>query len=131
MPDNRTIQSYVNNFRRKLSPYLTSGVGVACTVYPSTAPGAVLEFSLGKGQQNADHFARPRANVNASLDTIPQTAFTDSTGLSFSGTSMVIEAPSRIIIIKGDDSREEWDEKATDADVRKVLKEAKKALRKS
>ena len=126
MDDEPKIQRYLNNFRKNLSPYLKSGVGVTSTVYPSTGPGAVLEFSVGENLKSDDRFENTQANVNASLDTVNQTALVGTENLTFSGTSTVVQAPNRFIIIKGGDSEEQWGEEATKNDVRKLLKNIRK-----
>jgi hypothetical protein len=48
MDKEATIHSYVNNFRTKIRNHLKPDVGIDCVIYPSTGPGAILEFKVGE-----------------------------------------------------------------------------------
>ena len=124
MKDKRTIQTYINNFRRRISPYLKPGIGLASEVHPAEEGGAILEFSIGPGLENDDKYQEVSATVSQALATIPQHTFSGHLeGFKFSGTNLIME-DNRIIVIK-DDSISEWDDKAAQSDVLKLLPKSK------
>jgi len=99
MEDKKTIQTYVNNFRRHLSPNLKPGVGVSCSVHPAEEGGAILEFSLGPSIENIDEYQETSATVSGALSSIPQNAFGGNLeSFRFSGTNVIMEK-ERIIFI--------------------------------
>lgn len=120
MKDKKTIQTYVNNFRRRLSPYLKPGVGLSCTVHPAEEGGAILEFSLGPSIVNTDLYQESGTTVSGSLASIPQHAFGGNLeGFRFAGTNVIMEK-DRIILIK-DDSPSEWSDDAAEMDVSRIF----------
>lgn len=115
------IQKYINNFRRHLAPYLKPGIGVISTVYPARQSGAILEFKLGSEHGNDDEFKDVLSSVNDALSQVQQRAFGGNLeGFRFSGTNYVME-DGRIILIKGEDGDEEWNDKAAQRDVSRLL----------
>ncbi len=121
MQDTKIIQSYINNFRRHLSPYLKPGVGLACKVIPVEAEGAILEFSLGPDFKNEDKYLSPEDTVNAALKNIQQRMFGGNLdALRFAGTNISME-PNRIILIKGEDKFSEWDDNGARNDVSRIV----------
>jgi hypothetical protein len=122
MEDQDKIRSYVDKFRGKFSPHLKPGVGMTCTIYPSTQSGAILEFSLGPDQPNVDNFMPSGTTVTASLQQIDQRGFSGNlSGVTFAGTNTILEPPNRIILIKGGDGPDDWGEEATEVDVNRIL----------
>jgi hypothetical protein len=120
MKDKKTIQTYVNNFRRRLSSHLKPGIGLTCDIHPAEEGGAILEFSLGPSIENDDRYQETSETVSTALSTIPQHAFGGNLeGFKFSGTNVVMEN-DRIIFIK-DDSPSEWSDDAAENDVFKIL----------
>lgn len=75
MKNKQTIQQYINNFRRRLAPYMRPGIGLACTIFPANSQGAILEFKIGTGISNTDEFRPESETVNDALAGIPQRAF--------------------------------------------------------
>lgn len=115
------IQSYINNFRRHLTPYLKPGIGVVSVIHPAQKPGAILEFKLGPAHGNDDEYKNVQTSVNDALRNINQSAFGGNLGgFHFSGTNYVIE-DGRIIVIKGEDGIDEWDDQAAQRDVSQLL----------
>lgn len=115
------IQTYINNFRRYLVPHLKPGIGIVSTAYPAQQHGAILEFKLGSECQNTDEFKAVQSSVNEALRKINQKAFGgDLAGFHFSGTNYVME-DGRVIVIKGEDSDDEWGDKAAQRDVSLLL----------
>ncbi len=120
MKDKKTIQTYVNNFRRRLSPHLKPGVGVSCSVHPAEEGGAILEFSLGPSIENTDKYQEISTTVSGALTSIPQNAFGGNlAGFRFAGTNVIMEK-DRIIFIK-DDSPSEWGDDAAEKDILSIL----------
>jgi hypothetical protein len=120
MKDKKTIQTYVNNFRRRLSPYLKPGIGLVSNIHPADEGGAIIEFSIGPSIENDDNYQVTTTTVSGALSTIPQHAFGGNLdGFKFSGTNLIME-PNRIILIK-DDSPSEWSDEAAKTDVSKIL----------
>jgi hypothetical protein len=121
MEDKKIIQTYINNFRRRLSPHLKPGVGMTCDIHPVKESGAILEFSLGPGLASGDQFEVPSATVTSALSSIQQSAFGGHLeGFKFAGTNVLLEKNHRIILIK-DDSLSEWDDNAAKIDISKIF----------
>ena len=121
MKNKQTIQEYINNFRRRLAPYMRPGIGLACTVFPANSQGAILEFKIGPGISNTDEFRPESETVNEALTEIGQQAFGGNlSGFKFSGTNIIMEV-NRIILIKGEDDPSQWNDSAADADVKRIL----------
>jgi hypothetical protein len=121
MHDHERLQGYVNNFRRHLSGHLRPGVGMSSQIHPARGEGAILELSLGAGTTNQDQFAEATDTVNQALHHVPQRLVGGNLdGVRFGGTNISLE-PQRIVIIKGDDSDDEWNDMAARRDVQKIL----------
>ena len=121
MKNKQTIQEYINNFRRRLAPYLRPGIGLACTVFPANSQGAILEFKIGPGISNTDEFRPESETVNEALTGIEQRAFGGNlSGFKFGGTNAIME-DNRIILVKGEDDPSQWNDSAADADVKRIL----------
>ena len=120
MKNKKTIQTYVNNFRRRLSPFLKPGIGLVCNIHPADEEGAILEFSIGPSIENDDNYQTTTTTVSGALASIPQHAFGGNLdGFKFAGTNVIMEK-DRIILIK-DDSPSEWSDEAAQMDVSKIL----------
>ena len=120
MKDKKTIQTYVNNFRRRLSSHLKPGIGLSCNVHPADEGGAILEFYLGPSIENDDNYQEVSATVSGALASIPQHAFGGNLkGFRFAGTNVIMEK-DRIIFIK-DDTPSEWSDAAAEKDVFRIL----------
>lgn len=114
------IQSYINNFRRRIAAYLRPGVGLSCIVHPSESDGAILEFQLGPAIENDDVYRNVAATIGKALSGIEQRAFGGNLdGFHFGGTNLILE-PNKIILIK-DESESEWNDSAAEKDVERVV----------
>lgn len=122
MHDHNTIQSYVNNFRRHISPYLKPGIGLSFKIYPAQEQGAVLEVSMGQNIPNEDHFESLTTSANAALvESVPQRLVGGNIyAIKFSGTNISME-PDRIILIKGGDDPNLWNDQAAKNDVERII----------
>jgi hypothetical protein len=121
MNDRQTLQNYINNFRRHVAPFLRQGVGLTCSVYPAETGGAILEFTIGPTVANDDVFKPAERTVNDALAKINQKAFGGNlSGFRFGGTNVVME-DNRIIMIKGEESVENWNDSAALKDVKRIL----------
>jgi hypothetical protein len=120
MTDEKIIQEYINNFRRRFVKYLQTGIGIICRVYPALSGGTILEFTIGPGIKNDDVYNEASPTVNDALSRIKQQAFGGHlSGFVFSGTNVIIEG-YRIILIK-DDAPSEWGDSAAEQDINSVL----------
>jgi hypothetical protein len=125
MKDNIILQSFINNFRRHIAPFLKPNVGLTCKIFPVKQGGAILELTIGVGIANDDLFESVTSNVSEALGKVKQHAFGGNlAGFKFSGTNVVMEE-SRIILIKGEDDVNAWDDKAALADVNRILPPSK------
>lgn len=116
----KQIQTYINNFRRRLARYLKPGIGLNCSIYSASSGGAILVFQIGSSVENDDVYQPPSPNLGQALAHIEQRAFGGNLdGVRFGGTNVILE-PGKIIFIK-DDSDSEWSDAAAAKDVRSVL----------
>ena len=121
MQHTQTIQNYINNFRRHLSPYLNPGIGLACKVFPAESEGAILEFSIGADISNEDQYMTTDKSVNEALKKIEQRMFGGNLdAIRLAGTNISMES-NRILLIKGEDKISEWNDKAAGNDVKRIL----------
>lgn len=113
------IQSYINNFRRHITPFLRPGIGITCRIYPAKSGGAVLVFQLGTGLENDDLYQPESSSLGNALSKIEQRAFGGHLdGISFGGTNVILEQ-DKLIFIK-DSSSAEWSDRASEKDVLRV-----------
>ena len=120
MTSKSAIQSYINNFRRRIARFLRPGIGLNCTVYPARTGGAVLEFKIGPEVENDDTYKEATSSLGAALSKIEQRAFGGNLdGFHFSGTNVIMEA-NKIIFIK-DGSTSEWSDSMAEKDVQRIV----------
>jgi hypothetical protein len=109
-----------------LSPFLKPNIGLSCNAFPTDSNGAILEFTMGEGIKNDDEFMDIEPTVSDALSKIEQKAFGGNlSGFQFGGTNVIAEG-NRIIIIKGDDNLDQWDDRSANDDVKKFLPTSKK-----
>ena len=114
------IQSYINNFRRRLAPFLRPGIGVQCSIYPATPGGAILAFKLGPAVENDDVYEPTSASLGKALSQIEQQAFGGNVeNFHFGGTNTILEGDKLIFIKDGSDV--EWSDQAAAKDVKAVV----------
>jgi hypothetical protein len=114
------IQTYVNNFRRRVARYLRPGIGLSCSIFPATTGGAVLVFHLGPNVENDDIYKPEATSLGLALSNIEQHAFAGNLeGVTFAGTNTILE-PDKIIFIK-DGSHDVWSDAAAAKDVLAIL----------
>ena len=114
------VQAYINNFRRRIAPFLRPGMGLHCNVYPASSGGAVLVFRVGPNVENDDEYQSAYPSLGSALSQIEQRAFGGNLeGFTFGGTNVILEE-DRIIFIK-DGSLTEWSDSAAEKDVQSVL----------
>ena len=119
------IQSYINNFRRRLARVLKPGLGMLCNIYPSDDGGAVLEFKIDSASENDDIYHESSKNLGTALSNIRQRAFGGNLeGFTFGGTNTILE-DNRLIFIK-ESSPSEWSDKAAAKDVSALLQNSQR-----
>lgn len=118
-------QSYINNFRRRISPYLKQNIGIKCNVYPSKDGGGILEFTIGQNLENEDIYKDECESLGDALSQIEQKAFGGNLrGFTFGGTNTILE-PSRIIFIK-EANLNEWHDNSAAKDVGNMVSASRK-----
>lgn len=129
MPNKNVIQSYLNNFRRHIYPYLKPSVGINAIVYPCEEEGAIISFCLGQNRSSCDDYKKKNKTITNVLKSNNLSHFFEEKipdkkieTLKFKGTNYIMEG-HHIILIK-DDSPAQWNDKKSKDDVKKVLSEA-------
>jgi hypothetical protein len=121
MQNLKQIQGYINNFRRHIAAFLKPGIGLACKVRPAEKEGAILEFILGSGVENDDEYFPAEETVNAALKHVQQKMVSGNIdGIKFGGTNISME-PNRIILIKGEDDDNLWNDEGAKHDVERIV----------
>ena len=114
--DKDKYQTYINNFRRRLTPALKPGIGLSCNIFPSEDGGAILEFTMGNATENDDEYKDVSESLGVALSNIEQKAFGGNlSGFNFGGTNTILEN-NRIIYIK-EAAEVEWGDSAAQKDV--------------
>ncbi len=117
MVDRQVVIEYLNNFRRLLSKYLKSGVGVQTTSYPFDG-GVIMVVELGSGIVTKDENrtksnnlkeALHRTNLFEEADFVPE----------IPGTSILLSM-NKIVILKTTDSKQ-WSEDSAKVDITNVI----------
>lgn len=125
MKKKKILQTYINNFRRHLTPNLRPGIGLACKVFPVKKDGAILEFTLG-AVENDDEYAVVSETVNVALENIQQKMVGGNlSGIKFGGTNISMES-ERIVLIKGEDDDSLWNDAGAKGDVQRLLQGSKR-----
>ena len=120
MEDKDTIQNYINNFRRDISPHLKANIGIQSNVYPCQKDGAIIEFNLAASGTSTDSIQTTSGTISQALSNIEQRAIGGNLdGLLFSGTNYILES-NKILLIKDNDPKE-WSEQQAKIDVNKIL----------
>jgi len=129
MMKKETIQSYLNNFRRHIYPYLKPNVGIKAIVYPCNADGAIIKFSFGENNSSSDEYEKKNERITAALKSNNLLRFfekeiADSAldTVKFKGTNYIIE--SRNVILIKDSSPDQWNDKKSEEDVKKLISTA-------
>lgn len=115
------LKKYAELFESRLKQYLANGISVHTKIYPSTGEGAVYEFILDGNDKGKLIMMPPLQSVGDILSIIPQKMIGgDMRNVKFKGTNLSLEN-NRILVIKGEDDREQWSGSAAIADVDRVV----------
>ena len=107
MKKSSKLKKYNELFKRNITSYLAPDVAIKTTIYPVEGQGAVFEFEFNKDSDNSETISRMRPTVGRVLSDIPQNLIGGNTeGITFGGTNLLMEG-NRILIIKGEDYREQ------------------------
>jgi len=100
---------------------LRPGLGAKLRAFPARGDGAVLEVVFTKQEPSQDIVEPPLASIAEVLSVVPQRMIDapDFSGIRFGGTNISME-PNRIVLIKGDDSDNEWNDHAAARDVHRI-----------
>lgn len=117
MVDRQVVIEYLNNFRRLLSKYLKSGVGVQTISYPfDNGVIIVVELGFGIATKNEN-----RTKSNNLRDALYRTNLFEETHSvpEIPGTSILLSM-NKIVILKTVDSKQ-WSEDSAKEDVTNVI----------
>lgn len=115
------LKKYSELFESRLKSYLAKGIHVHTKIYPSTGEGAVFEFILDTQNTGTAKIMQPHKSVGEILSKIDQKMIGGNVqNVRFKGTSLSLEN-NRIIVIKGEDEREQWTGQAASDDVDRVI----------
>jgi hypothetical protein len=121
--ERQEIQSYINNFRRHITRFLKSDVGIQSTAYPYVK-GGVIVCELGVNLLSKDEIRSQSKDI---LEALKRTnLFEDEKGeqiQSFVGTNILL-IKNKIVLIK-DNNEKEWTEIKAEEDIEKILSPSK------
>lgn len=115
------LKKYAELFKRNISKFLAPGISVSTVIYPVEQNGAVFEFMLLREGRSNEKVESLRKSVGVVLSQIPQRLIGGNIeNVTFSGTNLYLEG-NRILVIKGDDTPEAWNNSAVLEDVQRVV----------
>lgn len=115
------LRSYATRLRKRLASRARDDIGIVTTIFPAREAGAVFELQLNDEKRNAIRFKDTFPTVNKALKKVDQHAFGGNLdSFVFKGVNIIGE-PSRIIIIKGEDGEDHWNDAAVDEDFKRIL----------
>jgi hypothetical protein len=115
------LKKYVELFTRKIATYLSKDINIKTVIHPVEGEGAIFEFFLGLNNEETIEFAPVQKTVGHALLSIPQNMISGAPeNIKFSGTNLYLEN-NRVVLIKGDDTNEEWSGIAIEKDVTRVV----------
>lgn len=113
------IQKYINNFRRRISPYLKTNIGLKTTIYPYDK-GVLLSFEFGLNNQNKEEYKAECRNIGEVFSRSKIDSFGGSNSrATFNGTNFIMSL-NTINIIK-DFNEFEWTDEQASNDVHRIL----------
>jgi hypothetical protein len=121
MKKHTKLKKYSELFKKNIKQFLSPGISIKTKIYPVEAEGAVFEFLLNKESDQSEILEKIRPTVGRVLAEIPQRMIGGNIeGVRFGGTNLYLEG-NRVIVIKGEDSFENWTNKAIENDVKRVV----------
>lgn len=115
------LKKYSEFFKRNIKQFLSPGVSIKTKIYPVEAEGAVFEFLLNTESDQTEILEKTRPTVGKVLAEIPQRMVGGNIeGVKFGGTNLYLEG-NRVLVIKGEDSFENWTARAVENDVKRVV----------
>ncbi|MFM5508196.1 hypothetical protein ACET6U_04350 [Aeromonas rivipollensis] len=121
MRQSSKLKKYSELFKRNISAFLAPGVSLKTNIYPVESNGAVFEFYLNRDNDDTEVINKTKPSVGKVLQNIPQRMFGGNLeNVTFKGTSLYLEG-NRVIVIKGDDNKDDWTGEAVKNDVKRVV----------
>jgi hypothetical protein len=115
------LKKYVELFKKNIEAFLAPNITIKTTIYPVEKDGAVFEFIFNSEGDRSERLDKLRPSVGAVLASIPQRLVSGGVeNVSFGGTNIYMEG-NRLLLIKGEDSPEQWSGVAIKEDVRRVV----------
>jgi len=91
------------------------------TIYPVDGQGAVFEFIFNKENDHSEVIKSISKSVGQILSVIPQRLVSGNIdGFTFGGTNIYMET-NRLLLIKGENAKEQWSGNAVLEDVKRVV----------
>ena len=120
MNNQKQLKRYAKLFIEKLLPYMRRGFVISADIYPSEAEGAVIEFNINDSNSNIT-LHQTALTINKILENIDQRLISENiSGVKFGGTNISME-DQRIVLIKGEDGHEHWNNRAVDNDIERIV----------
>lgn len=121
MNNQKKLKKYAQSFIQELSNHLNKGFKVNATIHPADAEGAIIEFIIHEGNRSEINTLQSVPRINVTLERIDQRMIGGNIqGVTFRGTNLYMDG-QRIVIIKGDNSHDEWSNSAASSDVKRVI----------
>jgi hypothetical protein len=121
MKKNSKLKKYTELFNKNIDSYLAKNVSVKTTVYPVDGPGAIFEFIFNQDNDNSEKIEKPKQSIGKVLSSIPQRFVGGNIdNVTFGGTNIFMDG-NRLLLIKGEDSPEQWSGESISDDVRRVV----------
>ena len=120
MNNQKQLKKYTKLFIEKLSPYIRGAFVISADIYPAEAEGAVIEFNINDSNSKITlHQSAP--TINKTLEIIDQRLISGNiSDVRFGGTNISME-DQRVVLIKGEDGHEHWNNSAVDNDVERIV----------
>jgi hypothetical protein len=116
----KKLKKYANQFIERLKPSIRDGYTLSVVIHPANSKGAVLEFEI-TDKKSVVSLAPSTKKLNDTLQNIEQKFITGNIqSVTFGGTNVYMDG-NRIILIKGDDEHESWNNSAVESDIERVL----------
>lgn len=121
MNNQKKLKKYANQFIVRLKPSIRDGYNISAVIHPANSKGAILEFEINENKKSIVSLTPNSETINKTLQNIEQSLITGNMqNVTFSGTNVYMEG-NRIVLIKGDDEHESWNNSAVEDDIQRVI----------
>ena len=121
MNNQKHLKKYTNSVIVELSKYLRKGMKIKAKIYPVTSEGALIELVINENNQSNIEISSTVPRVNDALNKVDQNLISGNIqGVTFKGTNLYMDG-KRILIIKGEDTHNEWSNAAVQKDIKRIV----------